>query len=69
MAELGLAGAITMAETNRMLLDILPRCHTRFAASAAETVSAYRPLDSELDLASVLCFKHKRKMARDTTVK
>jgi transposase len=69
VSELRLAGASTMAEANRILMDFLPRFNRRFAVPAAETVSAYRPLDSGLDLASVLCFKHGRKVARDNTVK
>ena len=69
VAELRLVGASTMAEANRILMDFLPRFNRRFAVSAAETVSAYRPLDSELDLAAVLCFKHRRKVARDNTLK
>lgn len=69
VAELRLAGASTMAEANRVLVDFLPRYNGRFAVSATETVSAYRPLDPELDLASVLCFKHRRRVARDNTVK
>ena len=31
--------------------------------------SAYRPLDSDLSLVQVLCFKHRRKVAKDNTVK
>ncbi len=69
VAELRLAGASTMAEANRVLVDFLPRYNGRFAVSAAETLSAYRPLDPESHLASVLCFKHRRKVARDNTVK
>lgn len=69
VAELGLAGASTMTEANLVLMDFLHRYNGRFAVSAAETVSAYRPLDSASDLASVLCFKYRRRVARDNTVK
>jgi len=69
VAELRLAGACTMDEANRVLMDFLPRYSERFAVPPAETISAYRPLDSELDLAAVLCFKHRRRVARDNTVK
>ena len=69
VAELRLAGAGTIAEANRVLMDFLPRYNVRFAVPPTETLSAYRPLDSESDLASVLCFKHRRSVARDNTVK
>jgi len=69
VAELRLAGACTMAEANRVLMDFLPRYSERFGVPPAQTISAYRPLDSELDLATVLCFKHMRRVARDNTVK
>jgi len=69
VAELRLAGACTMDEANRVLTDFLPRFNERFGVSPAQTISAYRPLDPELDLAAVLCFKHMRRVARDNTVK
>lgn len=69
MAELRLAGACTMDEANRVLMDFLPRFNERFGVPPAQTISAYRPLDPELDLAAVLCFKHMRRVARDNTVK
>jgi len=69
VAELRLAGACTMDDANRVLMDFLPRYSKRFAVAPAETTSAYRPLNCELDLASVLCFKYSRKVARDNTVK
>jgi transposase len=69
VSELRLAGARTMAEANRVLMEFLPRFNKRFGVSPAQTISAYRPLDPELDLAAILCFKHRRKVARDNTVK
>lgn len=69
VAELRLAGACTMAEANRVLTDFLPRYSERFGVPPAQTISAYRPLDPELDMATVLCFKYRRKVARDNTVK
>jgi hypothetical protein len=69
VAELRLAGARTMDEANRVLMDFLPRYSERFAVPATQTISAYRPLNHELDLASVLCFKYSRKVDRDNTVK
>ena len=69
VAELRLAGACTMDEANRILIDFLPRYSERFAVPPAEIISAYRPIDPALDLASVLCFKYSRRVARDNTVK
>ena len=69
VAELRLAGVCTVGEANRFLMDFLPRYSERFGVSPAQTISAYRPLDPELDLATVLCFKHIRMVARDNTVK
>lgn len=69
VAELRLARACTMDEANRILMDFLPRYSERFAVAPADTIAAYRPIDPELDLASVLCFKHSRRVARDNTVK
>jgi len=69
VAELRLTGACTMDEANRVLMDFLPRYSKRFGVSPAQTISAYRLLDPELDLAAVLCFKHRRRVARDNTVK
>jgi len=69
VAELRLAGACSMAEANLVLMDFLARYNKRFAVPPAETASAYRAIDPGLDLASVLCFKYSRKVARDNTVK
>jgi len=69
VSELRLAGACIMEEANRVLMDFLPRFNERFSVSPAQTISAYRPFDPELDLAAILCFKHHRKVARDNTVK
>lgn len=65
--ELRLAGADSMEEANRALWDFLPRFNERFGVAPAQLTSAYRTAD--LDLAGILCFKHRRKVARDNTVK
>ena len=69
VAELRLAGASTLDEANCVLWEFLPRYNQRFGVPAAHPASAYRPMDPDLDLAGVLCFKHNRKVARDNTVK
>ena len=47
-------------------------CHasTRSSGVPAEHSSvAYRPMESSVSLDQILCFKHRRKVARDNTVK
>ena len=69
LTELRLAGASTLEEANRVLQEYLPCYNGRFSVPAAQEGSAYRSLPPELELAEVLCFKHRRKVARDNTVK
>lgn len=69
VSELRLAGASTMAEANRVLREFLPRFNERFGVPPAQLGCAYRPIDSGVDLAAILCFKHFCKVARDNTVK
>ena len=69
VTELRLAGAATIAEADRMLPSFLPRCNTRFGVPPQCPEAAYRPLASDLCLDRILCFKHRRKVARDNTVK
>lgn len=68
VAELRLAGATTLAAANRVLWDFLLRFCERFGVPAAQEGSAYRPVPAELNLASVLCIKERRRVARDNTV-
>lgn len=68
VAELSLAGATTLEEANQVLTDFLPRFNERFGVPAAQLESAYRPVDPELDLGSVLCIKELRRVAKDNTV-
>ena len=68
VAELRLVGASTLEEANQALSDFLPRFNQRFRVPAAQPESAYRPVDPELDLGSVLCIKELRRVAKDNTV-
>lgn len=68
VAELRLAGACTLEEANQVLADFLPRFNQRFGVPADQPESAYRPMDPELDLGSVLCIKELRRVAKDNTV-
>ena len=69
VTELRLAGASSIGEANGVLEQFLPRYNRRFRVPPQCSESAYRPLGSELSLEQVLCFKHRRKVARDNTVK
>ena len=69
VSELRMAGARTLAEANDLLQDFLPRFNQRFGVPAAETPSAYRTPDRELDLTAILCPRYGRIVGRDNTVK
>ncbi len=69
VTELRLAGASSIGEANGVLERFLPRYNRRFRVPPQCSESAYRPLGSDQSLGQVLCFKHRRKVARDNTVK
>ena len=69
VTELRLAGASSIGEANGVLEQFLPRYNRRFRVPPQCSESAYRPLDSDLCLEQVLCFKHRRKVAKDNTVR
>ena len=69
VTELRLADVRSLEEANRLLEAYIPRYNEKFGVPAANEGSAYRSLPPEMDLADVLCFKHRRKVARDNTVK
>ena len=69
VTELRLAGASGLGEANRVLEQFLPRFNRRFRVPPQHPEPAFRPLDPELCLEQVLCFKHRRKVARDNTVR
>ena len=52
-----------------MLEQFLPRYNRRFQIPPQYPEPAFRPLDPELCLEQILCFKHRRKVARDNTVR
>ncbi len=52
-----------------MLQGFLPRCNARFSVPPQCPEAAYHPLASDVCLDRILCFKHRRKVARDNTVK
>ena len=65
VSELRLAGATTIDDANRVLADFLPR----FEVPAQESEVAYRSMDEGMRLDKVLCFKYRRRVARDNTVR
>ena len=69
VTELRLAGAATIAEANEVLNGFLPRFNKRFGVQAEQDCPAYRSLEQSVSLNGILCFKHRRKVSRDNTVK
>ena len=69
VTELRLAKASTIQQANEILMRFIPRFNARFGVKPEQPDAAYRPVDPDLNLAEVLCFKHSRKVARDNTVK
>ena len=69
VTELRLAGASGIGEANRVLDQFLPRFNRRFRVPSQHPETAFRPLNPELCLEQVLCFKHRRRVARDNTVR
>ncbi len=63
VTELRLAGASTIPEANSVLDDFLPRFNEQFKVPARDPNEAYRPLDPDIHLDEVLCYRHSRKVA------
>ena len=69
ITELRLAGASSIGAANSVLEQFLPRFNRRFQVPPQHPEPAFRPLNPELCLEQILCFKHRRKVARDNTVR
>ena len=69
VSELRLSGASTIDDANLVLEDFLPRFNNRFKVPAREQEVAYRAVDDGMRLDRVLCFKYRRRVARDNTVR
>ena len=69
ITKLRLAGATTVAQAKAVLQQFLPRFNRRFGVPAQYPEPAFRPLQRDLPVEQVLCFKHRRRVARDNTVK
>ena len=69
VTELRLAGASSIGAANAVLEHFLPRFNRRFQVPPQHPEPAFRSLDPELCLDQILCFKHRRKVAKDNTVR
>ena len=69
VTELRISDATTIEEATVVLEDFIDRFNERFGVPAQEAEVAYRPVDKETYLDRVLCFKHRRKVAKDNSVK
>ncbi len=69
VTELRLAGASGIGEANSVLEQFLPRFNQRFRVPPQHPEPAFRSLNPELCLEQALCFKHRRKVDRDNTVR
>ncbi len=69
ITELRLAEATTFEQAKAVLKQFLPRFNRRFGVPAQCPEPAFRPLQRDLPLEQVLCFKHRRRVAQDNTVK
>ena len=69
ITELRLAGATTLEQAKAVLKQFLLRFDRRFGVPTQCPEPAFRPLQRDLPLEQVLCFKHRRRVARDNTVK
>lgn len=69
VSELRLAGASSLEEANRVLMDFLPGSNRHFAVAAAEPGLAYRQLKEGFVPDEVFCFKHQRMVGADNVVR
>ena len=69
VTELRLASASSIGEANSLLEQFLPRFNQRFGVPPQCGEPALRFLASEMCLEQVLCFKHRRTVAKDNTVR
>ena len=69
ITEPRLAGATTVAQAKAVLRQFLPRFNRRFGVPPKNPESVFRLLEPGQRLGQILCFKHRRRVARDNTVK
>lgn len=69
VTELRLAGAADRDSAERVLRRFLPRHNRRFASAPADPTPAWRVLPPEVDLDAVCCFRYRRVVANDHTIR
>lgn len=69
VSELRRAGAASITEAERVLAAFLPRFNSRFAVPPAVEGSAYRALPEQIGSGRLFCFKYRRIVAADNTVR
>ncbi len=69
VTELRLAGADDRASAERVLRRYLPRHNRRFAGAPADQRPAWRALPPQLELDAVCCFRYRRVVANDHTIR
>ena len=69
VVELRLAQARTLPEAQRVLDRFLPRYNARFAVPAAQREPAWRPAPDRRELERICCFRYRRTVGRDNTVR
>lgn len=69
VSELRRAHAASLADANRLLAAFLPRFNSRFAVPPAAEGTAYRALPEHVDPGRLFCFKYRRIVAADNTVR
>ena len=69
ITELRLSGAGGIGATNTVLQQFRPGFNRRFQVPPQYPEPAFRPLDPELCLDQILCFKYRRRVDKDNTVR
>ncbi len=69
VTELRLARVETIDDANAVLHRYLPRFDRQFGVPAAQSEVAYRPPETATAVEQALCFRYRRKVAKDNTVK
>ncbi len=69
VSELRLAGASTIDDANRTLLEFLPRYNRRFAITPQQPGTVYRKLRADLKIEALFCFKYRRTVGMDNIVR
>lgn len=67
--ELRLAQARTLRQAQRVVDRFLPRYNARFAVPAARPQAAWRPAPARRDLERICCFRYRRTVGQDNTIR